>query len=298
MARMRARRLARLSLTAAAIAAVWFLGSRWQKRLPPGSIARKLSHGGLERSYLLHPGSARSKTALVLLLHGAGGYGGGIQRRSGFDEVAERAGVVVAYPDAIAAVWHDGWWNSSSDDVAFLTALADSLVNEFAIDPTRVYVAGFSNGAGMAHRLACESNRFAAIAAVSGNLSSSTASGCSNSQAVSVLDLHGSDDPVVPYDVQLTRTLAHWLTHDECAEPGEIIELPDADPDDGTRVRVQSHARCRAGTEVALYTIEGGGHTWPGQDFEWFRFRRPGKISRDIDASQVILDFLLKHPRR
>jgi len=295
---MLARRLARFAITAAVIAAVAFLGSRWQKRLPPGSVARKLSHGGAERSYILHPGSATSKTALVLLLHGAGGYGVGIERRSRFDEVAERAGVVVAYPDAIAAVWHDGWWNSSSDDVGFLGALADSLVHEFAVDPTRVFVSGFSNGACMAHRLACESDRFAAIAAVSGNLSSSVASDCSNAQPVSVLDLHGTHDPVVPYDVELTRTLTHWLTHDECAEPGETVQLPDTDPDDGTRVRIDSHARCRAGTEVALYTIEGGGHTWPGEDFQWFRLRRPGNISRDIEASQVILDFLLKHPRR
>jgi len=295
---MRARRLARFAVTAAVIAGVSVLGSRWQARVLPGTIARKLSLDGSERTYFLHPGSASTKAGLVLLLHGAGGYGGGIERRTRFDAVAERAGVVVAYPDAMAAVWHDGWWSSSGDDVRFLTALADLLVAEFSIDPARVYAAGFSNGACMAHRLACESDRFAAVAAVSGNMPSDMANRCSNGKAVSVIDLHGTDDATVPYDVQLTRTIGHWVTHDECAEPGETVQLPDTDPDDGTRVRVESHARCRAGAEVALYTVEGGGHTWPGEDLQWFRLRRPGNISRDIDASQIVLDFLLRQPRR
>jgi len=66
---------------------------------------------------------------------------------------------------------------------------------------------------------------------------------------------------------------------------------PDLDPSDGTRVSVEAHTRCRAGTEVALYTLTGGGHTWPGEDFQWLRFRRPGNISRDFDANQTILDF-------
>src|SRR3954471_21447708 len=132
------RRLARLAATMTAIALVGYIGSRWQARQLPGTVARTFSHTGRERRYLLHPGSATPKTALVLLLHGMGGFGGGIERRTRFDAVAERAGAVVAYPDAIAALWNDGWWNAPDDDVGFLTALADSLVKEFAIDPARV----------------------------------------------------------------------------------------------------------------------------------------------------------------
>jgi polyhydroxybutyrate depolymerase len=294
---MLARRLARLAVAIAAIVFVGFLGSLWQAHQLPGSVARRLSHGGRERSYILHAGPAKSKTALVLLLHGLGESGGSIERRTRFDAVAERAGAVVAYPDAIAAVWNDGWWTSSSDDLGFLTALADSLVKEFGIAPTRVYVAGFSNGAGMAHRLACETNRFAATAAVSGYISPSIAGQCRNDKPISVIELHGTDDPVVPYDVQLTRTVAHWLSYDSCAEPGETLQLPDVDPGDETRVSVEAHVHCRAGAQVSLYTIAGGGHTWPGEAFQWLRFRRPGNISRDIDANQVILDFFLAHPQ-
>ncbi|MEO8184520.1 MAG: PHB depolymerase family esterase [Deltaproteobacteria bacterium] len=294
---MLARRLARLAVSAAIIALLAWLGDRWQARRLPGSVTRTFEYAGGERTYTLHPGSATSKTSLVLLLHGLGGYGEGMERRTRFDAAAERAGAVVAYPDAIAAQWNDGWWSSTSDDVGFLRALADALVDEFGIDRRRVYVAGFSNGAGMAHRLACETDRFAAIAAVSGDMFTSVALSCSNGKPVSVMVLHGTDDPVVPYGVPLTRTMTHWLTHDECAEPGETLQLPDVDPSDGTRVSMQAHARCLAGTEVALYTITGGGHTWPGEDFQWLRFRRPGNISRDFDAGQTILDFFLRHPQ-
>jgi polyhydroxybutyrate depolymerase len=295
---MLARRLARLAVSAAVIALVGLLAARWQSRQPPGSVARRFEYAGHERAYLLHPGSATPKTALVLLLHGLGGYGGGIERRTRFDDAAERAGAVVAYPDAIAAHWNDGWWDSSSDDVGFLSALAAALVNEFGIDPRRVYVAGFSNGAAMAHRLACESDRFAALAAVSGNLSEHIAGSCSNGDPISVLAVQGTDDPIVPYGVELTRSMAHWLAHDGCAEPAESVQLPDIDPSDGTRVSLQAHAHCRAGAEVALYTITGGGHTWPGEDFQWLRFRRPGNISRDFDLNQTLLDFFLRHPKR
>jgi hypothetical protein len=72
----------------------------------------------------------------------------------------------------------------------------------------------------MAHRLACETDRFAAIAVVSGNLSTSVARSCSNGKPVSVLALQGTDDPLVPYGVELTHSVAHWLAHPGRAKRG------------------------------------------------------------------------------
>ena len=47
---------------------------------------------------------------------------------------------------------------------------------------------------------------------------------------------------------------------------------------------------------MAFYTIEGGGHTWPGGDTP-FAFRSRGATARDFDAAAVIWDFFQKHPR-
>jgi polyhydroxybutyrate depolymerase len=293
------RRLVRAARTLVTIGAIGFIVHqviyRWRLRPAPGTIPRTFQHAGGERAYLLRPGAAASKNALVLILHGRGGRGRFIERRASFDALAEEAGVVVAYPDALHALWNDGWWpNAAADDVGFLSALAEELVREFRIDPARVYAAGFSNGAGMVHRLACETDRFAAIAAVAGDMPSGLAQRCSNARPVSVLAIHGTDDRVVPYGAQLARTLAHWVAHDGCTGATERTLLPDTDPGDGTRVRLDDHASCRDGARVALYTIEGGGHTWPGEAADWLR--RAGSVSRDIDASAAMLEFFLRHP--
>jgi polyhydroxybutyrate depolymerase len=287
------RRLARSATTAALIAFVVYQGVyRWQLGPLPGSLERTLPHGGRERTYLLRPGSAERKAALVFILHGKGGQGRMVERRAGFDASAERAGVVVAYPDAVDAIWNDGGWpDAPADDVGFLSALADVLVAEFRIDPAHVYAAGFSNGAGMVHRLACETDRFAAIAPISGYMASDVARRCGDGRPVSVLAIHGTDDRAVPYGPELARSVEHWVVRDGCTEPARSVRLPDTDPDDGTHVRLDEHTRCRGGARVALYTVEGGGHTWPGEGRDWLR--RSGAVCHDIDASALLLEFFL-----
>ncbi|HTV25070.1 MAG TPA: PHB depolymerase family esterase [Polyangiaceae bacterium] len=284
------RRVVQFALTTAAVA---FAIYQWQLRPPSGTVARTFAHGGRERRYLVHPGPGEAKAGLLLVLHGSGGRGRLVERRTGFDDRAERAGIVTAYPDGIDAVWNDGWRpDSTVDDVGFLSALASALAAEFHIDPAHVYATGFSNGAGMAHRLACESGVFSAIAPVGGYPPSHILERCNNSQPVSVLDVHGTADPVVPYE-PLARVLQRWASHDACTEPTESVALPDTDPDDGTRVRRDEYRGCR-GARLVLYSIEGGGHTWPGEEPDFWR--RSGHVSRDIDASALILDFVLAAP--
>jgi len=58
------------------------------------------------------------------------------------------------------------------DDVAFIRGSLDFLDSHYRIDADRVYVSGFSNGSGMAHRLAVEmSDRFAAASGSAGSTS-------------------------------------------------------------------------------------------------------------------------------
>ena len=284
-------RVARIAGTAALVA---FAIYHWQMMPPAGTVARTFMHGGRERTYLLRPGTAEIKTGLLVVLHGSGGRGRMIERRTGFDALAEPAGVVMVYPDGVDAVWNDGWHpDSAVDDVGFLTALAVALTDEFHIDPARVYATGFSNGGGMAHRLACQSERFAAIAPVGGYLPLHVLERCDRERSVSVIDIHGTSDTVVPY-APLSSVLAHWVQHDGCMGPTERAELPDRDPRDGTRVRRDEHRGCRDGARVVLFAIEGGGHTWPGETPDFWR--RPGNVSRDLDASAAILEFLMSSP--
>jgi polyhydroxybutyrate depolymerase len=256
--------------------------------LAAGAAERTFASGGIPRTYVVHASPNATKAALVIVLHGRGGSGANIERRTHFDAVADRAGIVAVYPDAVGGRWNDGWETSSTDDVAFLAALADSLVSEYGIDRNRVYAAGLSNGACMAHRFACERDTVAAIAAVAGDMAWSLRAPCATGRAISVVEMHGKDDGIVPYDGELAATVATWVARDGCG-PSESKMLPDVDPNDGTRVRLDRYASCRDATEVAFYTIEGGGHSWPGG--EPLANPYAGKVSHDIDASAVIWDF-------
>jgi polyhydroxybutyrate depolymerase len=289
--RLAVRRLVRFASVAALITFVVYHGAYlWQLWPVPGSLERSFAHGGRERTYIVRPGSAEPKGALVFVLHGSGGQGRMIERRAHFDAIAERAGVVVAYPDGVDRVWNDGWSpHAGADDVGFLSALSDALVAEFRIDPSHVYAAGFSNGAGMVHRLACEADRFTAIAAIGGYMAPDVALRCRDGKPVSVLAIHGTDDRSVPYGPELARSVEHWVARDGCTEPVRHVRLPDTDTDDGTQVRLDEHTRCRGGARVALYTIEGGGHTWPGEEPDWRH--RSGAVCRDIDPSPLLLEF-------
>jgi polyhydroxybutyrate depolymerase len=167
---------------------------------------------------------------------------------------------------------------------------------EYAIDATRIYATGFSNGAAMVYRLACErENQFAAIAPVSDGMMTSVAERCRTGRPISILIMHGTNDPIVSYEPSVRDPLRLWTTRDGCTAPPELENLPDLDGNDGARAHVERHAGCKDGSEVTLYAIEGGGHTWPGG--ENFKLASDvGNACRDFDAAVAIWDFFKRHP--
>jgi polyhydroxybutyrate depolymerase len=225
--------------------------------------------------------------------------------RATFDAIADRDGAVVVYPQALGGTprWNDGWFPSTAeaplpDDLHFLSALVDALTAELGIDRGRVFAAGHSNGASMAYRLACERPELvAAIAAVSGTMSASVARACPGGAPVSVIAMHGTADPIVPIEHGVHESVDTWKRRDACPDAPRASRLPDTDPTDGTQTRVDAFGPCAAGTDVAFYTIEGGGHAWPGGESIW-GFTRGGVTPRDFDAAVVIWDFFQKHPRQ
>lgn len=265
---------------------------------PPGM----LTFGGLQRTYLVHaPAGTNPPTGLVINLHGAGMTGGQQESLTGYNAVADGHGFVVAYPDGIDNSWADGRGASLPDreridDVGFLAALIQRLTHEFAIPPSHVFVTGMSAGGFMANRLVCErADLVTAIAPVSGTIG--TAMPCSPSQPVSVMAVHGTADPVVPYDggtmngrggvsdiVSAPALAERWRALDRC--PGPLV----SDPASTGEVQEMTAAGCADNTEVTLVRINGGGHTWPAG-----RFSLPtdvvGPTSFALDASAVTAQF-------
>jgi polyhydroxybutyrate depolymerase len=232
---------------------------------------------------------------LVINLHGAGMTGSQQAAVTGYNTVADRYGFVVAYPDGIDTTWADGRGASlpdrqGVDDVGFLATLIGRLSQDFRIPPGRVFVTGMSAGAFMANRLVCErADLVDAIAPVAGTLGAAIR--CAPSQPVSVMAVHGTADPVVPYDggtmigrggpsdiLSAPALAERWRAINRC--PGPLVP----DPAAADEIQEMSATGCADGTEVVLVRINGGGHTWPAG-----RFSLPadvvGPTSFAVDAS-------------
>jgi polyhydroxybutyrate depolymerase len=275
-----------------------------------GTVERGVTVDGVTRTYRVHvPAGLTGPAPLVVVLHGGGGNGGQVEQQTRLTATADREGFVVAYPDGSGRTrlltWNAGTCcgyarDQRVDDVGFVRAMLDAIAADFPVDPARVYVTGFSNGAMMAYRLGCElTDRIAAIAPVSGTLATPV---CAPSRPLPVLHVHGTADRHVPiaggpplrevpgtppwHNTSLAYTMDFWTRHDACPTAAAETRLD--------RVTTTVHAPCAGGAEVVQVVVDGGGHAWPG-----------GAKSRQAaddpppapDANAVIWAFFARHRR-
>jgi polyhydroxybutyrate depolymerase len=282
---------------------------RAQSTASPAGVSRTLQVNGESRGYFLYlpPTWHRGRPApLVFVFHGGGGQASGIAPHTGFSRLADREGFVVAYPQGLGGRWNDGrGYAATHDDVGFVRVLLDTLTRELGIDPRRVYATGISNGAMFSYRLACDlPGTFAAVAPVAGAMPADLAPTCERTQPLSVVAFQGTTDPLMPYMgggvalrrgrvLSAERSIAFWATVDGCTPSPAPADAVDHVVD-GTRVRHTVFAGCGEGRSVELYTIEGGGHTWPGGPAAGWRV---GRVSRELDATEVIWAFFAGHSR-
>ncbi len=281
-----------------------------------GSMTIALEHDGENRSYELYvPRSynPQTETPLVLVLHGGGGTGKRM-RWTGFNQLAERDAFIVAYPNGLDNSWNDGRTDAPSaaarankDDVGFLESVIADIGSAYNIDSARVYMTGPSNGAQMTFRFACErSELLAAIAPVMSSMPAQIAGACAPESPVPLLFIHGTEDPLVPYEggqvmvfgqergsvLGAEQTLELWAGINGCNQAPTVTELPDT-AGDGTTVSLIEYTGC-GGNDVLAYRVNGGGHTWPG-GLQYLPERRIGITSQELDATEVIWDFFQTH---
>jgi polyhydroxybutyrate depolymerase len=206
---------------------------------------------------------------------------------------------------------------SGVDEIAYFNALLDDVATIVNVDPKRVFATGMSNGAAMTHKLACLlSNRIAAIAPVAGGNQYAALEPCTPGRAIPVLHIHGDADNCWPYlggpqtclptvtgnfvgipdQSNLTTgpsSIAGWVTRNGCSPTPTGEDLPDLVAGDGS-VHVSHYTGCNDNGDVDFYTVAGGGHFWPG-GFS-YNPNIAGFKNRDINASEVILDFFAAHP--
>jgi polyhydroxybutyrate depolymerase len=255
----------------------------------PGTSSHEVGAGGLARNYLLHVPVRKPLTTsgtvrpypLLLVLHGSSGTAEDIRQTSQMDTLSELNRFLVAYPSGVrgGGGLYPSDWNAGTccgaagreniDDLGFISALIAQVSKKLAVDPRRVYIAGFSNGGRMAHYAACKlSPKIAAIGVVSGSLKDDT---CAPTKPVAVIAVHGTDDNQVAFDdppstapsrplsgvaAQLPPSVQFWAARNGCGA--------------GTATRVSpnvlrtSFSTC-TGAEVMFYRVDGGVHAWPGE---------------------------------
>lgn len=242
---------------------------------------------------------------LVLAFHGRLGDGAGMRALTGMDAVADENGFLVVYPDGVERSWNDGRTTTPAnaagvDDVAFVRALLAAVQQDFGVDDDRIFATGMSNGGFLTQRLGCElAGTFAAIAPVASTLPRAQARRCDPDRALPVLMIAGTQDTLVPYDgnadwLSARASAKRWRQWADCPKPQEKA-VPDR-RNDRTSTSVLVAKKCRGGAAVKLFTVEGGGHTWPG-GLQYVPRAAVGRTARDFQASRVIWDFFAAHDR-
>lgn len=271
-------------------------GSATPSEFGVGSTTHSLTVGGLDRGYRLYvPDHVASPAALVVMLHGGFGSAQQAERSYGWDELADGAKFIVAYPDGVGRAWNANGCcgrpaRQNIDDVGFISAVVGDVAANVTIDPARVYATGISNGGMMAYALACNTDLFAAI----GPDAATQLDPCPSPRLTSVVHVHGTADRNVRYDGQpgdgvarvdgpsVPDVNAFWRRVDRCAPPTASTK--------GTVST--SSATCDDGRGVTLITIDGAGHQWPGSHSP-FGADPP---SRALNATSVIWAFFADHP--
>lgn len=237
------------------------------------------------RAVTARPPAQQGPLPLVLVLHGRASNPHGEQRRTHLDELAARGEALVVYPEALGPSWNAGRCcdGAATDDSGFLAALTARLVAQQAADPHRVYAVGFSTGAMMAYRFACDRpDLLAGIGSVGGVL----VSGCPVSLRVPLVDVHSRQDPLVP----LRGTTRSALSGIPLPGVGDVVDTWRRRTGCGGRLYAAEVARdgaaelrdvsgCPPGGAVRLLLTMQRGHVWP-------------QAGDGLDASVVLWTFL------
>ncbi|MCF8461160.1 MAG: T9SS type A sorting domain-containing protein [Flavobacteriales bacterium] len=250
---------------------------------------------GTNRQYIQYVPSiydGSEAVPLVIVLHGLGDNMGNMAQ-VGFRQVADTANFIVVTPEALidqmftgSTAWNSGAGvagfslNANVDDLGFINALIDTVSTHYNIDQSRVFATGFSMGAFMSNRLACElNNRIASIASVAGTIGGTLT--CAPGQDVPVCHFHGTSDTQVGYGTagggvqdnsfgnNVVDWISFWNTNNGCGNVTLEGQFPNS-ANDGFTVDYVEYAGCDNNSRTVHYKVHGADHVWLGPSNDVF----------------------------
>ena len=282
------------------------------------TLSYSFIHNDSLRSYLLYVPAAYDGTdewPLVISYHEYSWPAAAHMALTGMNAVADSGHFIVAYPQGLKVLnpvinqegsgWNETGSLSQNNDVDFTDALISKISAAYNIDPAAVYATGFGMGGGMVNMLLCNlPDKIASVAPVCTPLTDLQLMTCMPDRPVSYMFMVGTEDPFIPFNPDpqhpvvtkgLQGSVDFWTTNNNCSPDSTIFELDDVDANDNSTVTLIEFTDCDAETEVVIYRINDGGHTWPGGGPVPPFF---GIGNHDINASEEVWQFFKRnrHP--
>lgn len=268
---------------------------------------------GKRHSFLLYvPGQdvLDDNVPMIINLHGGGASLAGHEGFSRLRVTAVQRGFAVLSPAGYKRTWNAGdccdpALDEDIDHVRVIREMIAEAADIIDLDRSRVYATGFSNGAMMAYRLACEaSDVIAAIAPVAGTLVNRDLDGdgadlfaCQPSRSVPVLHFHGRSDSCAPFDggastgpdggmrPPVADSIERFRQINACSVSSQT-ETVSGD------TRCETWSTCSGNAEVVLCSQDKAGHVWPGTNANPNESSCGGQGTDDLDANERMWGFL------
>jgi polyhydroxybutyrate depolymerase len=273
-----------------------------------------IEHQGVARHALIHaPQPAPDgKLPLLIYLHGVRPADWKNHTQGEIDTLADRDGVLAAYPEAIGFKWNyadplkepQKAGDAVADDIGFIDKLIEKLIAGGNADPSRIYVLGDSRGGLMTFTLMCQmADKIAAAGPFITGMTSTQIAACNPKRAVPLMAVAGSSDFYQPYDGSLGKesrllsvpeTMEFWRVRHGCSGQ-ELRLLPHRLSDDRTRIVLSEWTGCGIDGTVKLYRVNGGGHqvpTFAAGDPDWIK--KAGALNHDIETAEEFWAFARK----
>lgn len=236
-------------------------------------------HGGMDRQYRLYmPDSLSAGRPLVIMLHGYGGHAS--PERFGILEAARSYGFAACFPQGAEDAKGKTCWNVGypfqegleTDDVDFICSLASYLVRTYGLDSRNVFCTGHSNGGEMCYLMAYRKpDVFAAVAPIAGLTLEWMYRELEAVKPVPLMELHGTADRTSLWSgdpcneggwgayLAVPLAVGYWAAANRCTYE-DVEDLPVGRS--GLKVTAHRYRGGTDGSEVWLYEIHGGPHSW------------------------------------
>ncbi len=271
---------------------------------------RVIEHEGLERSFLIYvPTNIKENAPLVVAIHGYTSSAKTLMGYSGINQVADKEGFLVAYPQGTKDSRDNNFFNvgyefhsdSKVNDVNFIREIVLNLTKDYKLNSKRVFATGMSNGGDMSYLLACtSSDLFTAVAPVAGVMMKDTLENCNPVKKIPIFEIHGTKDSISKFEgdmnnedkwgayYDLPSTIEFWVNKHALSEK-ETIQLENKNTEDGTTITFERYWSDESQREVWFYIVNDGNHTWPGMTGLFSR-----TANQDINSAEEIWKFFSK----